>query len=271
VPRSSVSPEIDQRIARARRLAQEQPPAAAMLEFYADLCEFQAEMHAPAKAPPSPDAAFADAVDIDLALKQLPAFAAWLQLHAPPPLAQTAERLRTLVDVELRQLFSLVLADDPSLDDAIDGFVAEVLLQPFARAAAQTRPPGNWPVPESGRRRARCPVCGGRPTVGALREEGHGARRTLTCGLCLTEWDYHRVICASCPEERFDALPVYTAEGLPHVRIEACDSCRCYIKTIDLSKDGHAVPVVDDLATPALDLWTRERGYERIRRNVLRL
>ena len=116
----------------------------------------------------------------------------------------------------------------------------------------------------------RCPVCAGSPVVGVLREEGHGARRALVCGLCLTEWDYLRLVCVGCGEQQFESLPVFTAEQFPHVRIEACDICRIYLKTIDLTKDGRAVPVVDDIASISLDLWARDRGYTRLRASLVR-
>ena len=122
---------------------------------------------------------------------------------------------------------------------------------------------GGWGGP-------RCPVCGRSPVVGVLREEGHGARRALVCGLCLTEWDYLRLVCAGCGEQRFESLPVFTAEQFPHVRIEACDTCRTYLKTIDLTKDGRAVPIVDDIASVSLDLWARDRGYTRLRASLVR-
>ena len=51
--------------------------------------------------------------------------------------------------------------------------------------------------------------------------------------------------------------------------VDACDRCHRYIKTIDLSKDGLAVPCVDDIASLSLDLWARERGYTRIKNHVL--
>jgi FdhE protein len=66
-----------------------------------------------------------------------------------------------------------------------------------------------------------------------------------------------------------DKLPVYTAEELPHVRVEACDTCHSYIKTIDLTKDGHAVPVVDELAAIPLSLWAVEKGYVKVSPNLL--
>jgi FdhE protein len=107
------------------------------------------------------------------------------------------------------------------------------------------------------------------PVLGVLREGGHGSKWTLLCGLCLMEWDYLRLACPTCGEQEFESLPVFTAEQFPHVRIKACETCRIYLKTIDLTKDGHAVPPVDDIATVSLDVWACERGYARLRQNLL--
>ena len=59
------------------------------------------------------------------------------------------------------------------------------------------------------------------------------------------------------------------AEGMPHVRIEACRTCRHYLKSVDLRVVGLAVPLVEDLATVELDLWAAEQGLEKIVPNVL--
>ena len=80
-----------------------------------------------------------------------------------------------------------------------------------------------------------------------LREAGHGAKRSLLCGLCLTEWPSMRLVCAGCSESQFEKLPVFRADEYDAVRVDACESCRTYIKTIDLTGMGAAVPVVDDL------------------------
>ena len=115
----------------------------------------------------------------------------------------------------------------------------------------------------------RCPRCAALPVAAVLREEGHGAKRSLLCALCLQEWECLRIVCPACGEQDFDKLPVYTAEQFAHVRIDACDRCHHYIKTIDLTKDGLAVPCVDDIASVSLDLWARERGYTRLKTNIL--
>jgi len=150
-------------------------------------------------------------------------------------------------------------------------FVVEAVLQPFAEAAAiEWRADGHLKLSASNARASRCPICSSRPAVGILREEGHGARRTLLCALCLAEWEFLRVVCPACDEQRFDALPVYSADIFSHVRIDACDTCRRYLKTVDLTKDGLAVPLVDDFASVPLDLWAHQQGYRRLHTNLLR-
>ena len=107
------------------------------------------------------------------------------------------------------------------------------------------------------------------PLLGVLRPEGDGGKRFLLCSFCSQEWEFRRIFCSTCGEEEESKLPVYVAEQLPHIRVEACDTCHGYIKTIDLTKDGHAVPVVDELAAIPLSLWAGERGYEKVRGNLL--
>lgn len=267
----------DERIARARLLAAEHSAASNVLTFYANLAEYQRSLAGTSRGSPTATTNFADALDVDAAAAAVRGFLRWLQRYAPAPLARVAAEGD---DVPLERWQDLMRqrvgagARESSDDDAATAFVVEAILQPFAERAAR---PLREARGSTVRLKAdttygsRCPICGSRPVVGALREEGHGARRTLTCGLCLTEWDYLRVRCPACEEERFDALPVYTGDTLPHARVDACDTCRTYMKTIDLTKDGLAMPLVDDLASVPLDLWAREHGYRRWCPNLLRL
>ena len=71
------------------------------------------------------------------------------------------------------------------------------------------------------------------------------------------------VLCPNCAEENKDHLPVFVAQEFDYVRVDACDTCHTYIKSIDLSKNGNAVPVVDELATVSLNLWAQEHNYKR--------
>jgi hypothetical protein len=149
-----------------------------------------------------------------------------------------------------------------------DEFFARAFLQPYAElayasAAADVSGASAWP--------ACCPRCGRKPQVAVLREEAYGARRSLVCSLCQGEWQYRRVICPACGEHRFDALPVYTATEFSHMRVEACDTCKTYLLSVDMTKDGRAVPCVDELAALPLNLWAREQGYNRLQSNLLGL
>lgn len=89
------------------------------------------------------------------------------------------------------------------------------------------------------------------------------------CSFCSQEWGFRRILCAHCGEEREERLPVYVAEEFAHIRVEACDTCKFCLRTVDLTKDGNAVPLVDDLAAIPLSLWAAENGYKRIQGNLL--
>jgi FdhE protein len=102
-----------------------------------------------------------------------------------------------------------------------------------------------------------------------LRPEGDGAQRSLICAMCLTEWKYGRIVCPACGEEAVDKIAVYTASQFEHVRVEACDTCHRYIKTVDLTKSGRAVPLVDELATMPLNLWAEQHEYVKLQANLL--
>lgn len=283
----------ERRIERARHLAATSSSAADVLTFYAALAEYQQSLLR--LVPDSPphvatriqyeEPSLADAIDVDVVLSALPDFLLWLQRTAPAPLANAAAQMRHSDAEYRRSLVHAYLFDrrhDAGDADEATAFVVEALLQPFAewsatllrKSAAGGSSADKGRAAGTGSREAtasRCPMCGDLPVVGALREAGHGAKRTLVCGLCLTERDYLRVVCPRCGEQRFDALPIYTVEQFAHVRIGACDSCRTYLKTIDLTTDGTAVPLVDDIATLSLDLWARDQGYRRLRANLLRL
>ena len=55
---------------------------------------------------------------------------------------------------------------------------------------------------------------------------------------------------------------------MPHVRVEACDTCGVYLKAIDLTRNARAVPEVDELASVFLDLWATGRGYRKLQTNL---
>jgi FdhE protein len=94
--------------------------------------------------------------------------------------------------------------------------------------------------------------------------EGQGAGRFLVCGSCGLEWPFERILCPACFERDPVKLPGFTSATHPAVRLEACETCRRYVKSLDLSQDAGPLPEVDDLASLSLDLWAIERGYARV-------
>ena len=117
-----------------------------------------------------------------------------------------------------------------------------------------------------------CFACGGPPQVAVIRDLPDAVgRRSLTCSMCATEWRFRRLTCPHCGETDADKLPVHTAESIAHVRVDACTTCSRYIKTVDLRKNGTAVPLVDELAAVELDIWAQEQGLTKLRANVLGL
>lgn len=151
-------------------------------------------------------------------------------------------------------------------------FFAKAFLQPYARWLAET---GTKPVDRDlGNRESQCPFCAGKPQLGFLQaseSSSDGGSRKMLCATCLTAWSFRRVVCAHCGEERPPQLGYFHSPEYDHVRVEACESCKYYIKGIDLTRLGTAIPVVDEVAAVPLDLWAREHGYTKIELNLVGL
>jgi formate dehydrogenase maturation protein FdhE len=242
--------EADRRITRARQLAAAVPAASDPLTFYAQLIELQQSiLDAHAGAVIRSSETFAESLDAEAAADALPAFLTRLAQIAPARTADAARAVLLEGHDRWRHLLHTFWRGEPD-DDSMRGFIAEALLQPFAERLA---------------------ICRGTPVVAVLREAAHGAKRSYVCGFCLAERAAPRIGCEACGEASFEKLAVYRADEFPAARIDACDTCRMYVKTIDLSRDGTAVPVVDDIATLTLDVWAREQAYQRLRPNLLRL
>ena len=218
------------RIQRADELAGESPVLPELLHFYRQIARFQSTV----AEGPTP--------------ANLEALLALIRRTAPDPMARAANGAITWDE--------LLRSADP-----MHAFFARVLLQANAEARARKSAVAGGVQP-------LCPFCGEKPVAAVLRPEGDGGKRFLLCSLCFTEWEFRRLLCPNCGEEDKEKLPVYTAGEMPHVRVEACDTCRFYLKAIDLTKNGRAVPEVDELAAVVLDLWAAEHGYTKLQTNL---
>jgi len=256
----------NKRIGRAMDLAGRHPGTVEVLTFYGRVLEFQKALYDGVALQPAPaldrNAPFREQLDVYAAQRQLPALLALVQKTGPAKLAQQAAEMGGGAPEQQRQMLHDFLTS-PDGDDPF-AFFARVLFQPIAEHLAAA------PAADlEGFAGSVCPVCGGKPQVAVLRPEGDGGKRFLVCSLCLTEWEFRRILCPICGEEDHAKLPRYSAEDLVAVRVEACDSCNYYLKGVDMTVDGLAVPLVDEIATAPLDLWAAEHGYTKISRNLM--
>jgi FdhE protein len=149
-------------------------------------------------------------------------------------------------------------------------FFAKAAIQPYALAIADLgiKPVGRTVYP----RENRCRICFGKPQLTFLEAtEQEGSMRKMQCATCLSSWEFRRVVCANCLEENPRQLGYFSAPDLAHVRVETCETCKYYIKGIDVSVLGLAVPLVDEVAAAPLDIWARDQGYTKIELNLVGL
>ena len=64
-----------------------------------------------------------------------------------------------------------------------------------------------------------------------------------------------RIRCPACGEEDPEKLPSFSAPQHAGVRVEACESSKTYVKSIDLTLDARRGPEIDDLVALSMDLW----------------
>ncbi len=259
--------EWQRRIERAEKLAGEYPAASEVLHFLAAIMDYQQTLWQTLESDPKlrHGVRFEESLPDSLTGK----FKSFLRLvveKGPAPLSQSAKACQTDESAHGVLLNSFWQGRDGALAGGANEFLARAFLQPYAvliRSRQEVQPKGPTPC--------LCPVCGRKPGSGVLRPQGDGGLRSLICSFCLNEWEFRRILCPACGEENHAKLPVYTAEEFPHVRVECCDSCRCYIKTVDMTKSGLADPVVDEIAAIPLDLWAEQQGYAKLQRNLMQM
>ena len=205
------------------------------------------------------------AASVDTVVKEIPiAVAALGEPLAPGPLDDAGKDLAARNGAEQRGLVESWL-DDPSLLEArIAAWIAAAAGPVLELAAAALKPLAKeeWSGPA-------CPACGGFPQVSVIREElGEfmaGSPRYLVCGRCALWWLFARATCPSCGEDDSRKVGAFSPEGERWIRVDACDTCRAYVKTFDLREPGgkDVVPLVDDVATLTLDVWAHEKGLQR--------
>jgi FdhE protein len=266
------------RLERAHSLSARYSFAAEILTFYRHIAEFQRKFYEQlpkrwGQQPTAPAGGdIRSPLKVALLLEPFSDLLSVAEKHGPGPVAAQARQTREQGAAH----WSKMLSDfwktgllEPSTENrdrgnqALLDFLRRAVLQPYAEFVVSAMLPPALPMTV-----CRCPRCNSLPLLGVLRPEGDGGKRYLQCPLCAQEWEFRRIFCAYCAEDQENKLSVYSAEHFPHIRLETCESCKHFLRTIDLTKDGHAVPIVDDLAAIPLTLWAEENGYKRIQENL---
>jgi FdhE protein len=105
-----------------------------------------------------------------------------------------------------------------------------------------------------------CPICGSPPALARLEADG---RRFLFCGFCWHRWPGRRAVCPFCDTADPGRLSYIYSEEEKEYRLDLCDACRKYVKTLDsrhLARTSY--PPLEQVASLHLDVKAAEAGYQ---------
>jgi FdhE protein len=252
-----------ERRARAVELQERYAFASGVLAFYAALLDVQeAAFLAAVRDRPKPEDAAAYAAQcvvprvIELSAQSGPARL----------LAAVAERFH---EADFESIMSAWLSGEEL--SGVDRYIARASTLPVLRAIGDVAAQAcrgdyaDW----------RCPICRGLPQVSffaASTENLVTAHRYLECSRCESTWAFARMTCAYCGETESSKLRFFDeieTPLFPHVRIDACNSCKRYLLNVDLGKDRHAIASVDEIAAIPLDLYAKELGLSKAVPNIM--
>ena len=139
--------------------------------------------------------------------------------------------------------------------------LVQAVLESYAQALKPSWDAENW-------NKGDCPVCGNPPAMEKLRRED--GKKVLWCGFCGTEWHYLRVKCPFCGTEDHNSLRYFFVEEDPTsdkgaFRVDVCDECKSYIKTLDEKKLPESEKpdlYLENLGTLFLDVLAQRDGYK---------
>ena len=158
-------------------------------------------------------------------------------------------------DVDRLDALAQVVRDNRGVLRILAPMIAMPMLHACRRAWADRVPTG-WAY-------GHCPICGGWPSLAEIR--GLDGSRHLRCGGCGGDWRTEWLLCPFCGERGHGNLgSLVSPDNLERQKVEVCDGCRGYLKTITtLAPISPAHVVLQDLATLVLDVAALEKEYRR--------
>jgi FdhE protein len=108
-----------------------------------------------------------------------------------------------------------------------------------------------------------CPICGDAPSLSRFSKKEDG-KRYLWCSRCDFEWTFQRVCCPFCKNSDHTKLKFLTTDFREELRLDVCEKCKGYIKTVDGRKIDDEEPIVflkENAASIYLDILAEEKGF----------
>ena len=187
-----------------------------------------------------------------------------------PEMAMAAKTIREALgsDIIPGALFTALLGSDDayfeetagqaSIDKQALAFVAYNSAKPSLMLCAEQL--AGYLGDSENRLPGYCPVCGNAPGISILDNDG---ARFLYCSFCWHQWAITRGRCPFCGNQDHSTHHYFYSEAEKSYRVDVCDHCKKYIKTVDLRKTQHPVYAPLELVSSLhLDMRAREAGYE---------
>ena len=189
--------------------------------------------------------------------------------EANPHMAEEVKKIEEILNqkrMDLKELLILgvkegkteQIANELRLDKKVFSFFIQESIRPSIRAGVEKL---RNEIDSETWLKGYCPICGSLPYLSLLKEEV--GKRYLLCSYCGYEWRIERLFCPFCNNKEQESLQYFYAEGEETYRIDLCEKCHQYIKTIDLRKTQELDPSLEDLATLHLDILASKKGYKR--------
>ncbi len=160
--------------------------------------------------------------------------------------------------IEMRSILK-EMAAEAQIEYDVFQLLAEQAISPFISRYAEELAGS---INQSKWLRGYCPMCGKEPAISKLEEES--GRRWLFCPLCHTEWLFKRLACPFCENDNQQSLRYFFVENDEVHRVDVCDRCKRYIKTIDCRQINRRINMfAENLSTLALDIVAEKEGFQR--------
>ena len=150
------------------------------------------------------------------------------------------------------------LAKDLEIDKKLLAFVAYSSIKPSLSLSAEQL--ASYLDNDAQWGKGYCPVCGSPPALSILRDEG---QRSLLCSFCGHEWPIQRIYCPFCENMDQKSLHYFYSEEEDNYRVNVCDKCKKYIKTVDTREMKYPVYLfLEQISTLHLDMLAKDQGLE---------